>query len=64
MGWKGKAANVHYGRLAGLLCEILGRVENADNVYILAELRKKKDEDWVWVMRPNLAAALADLKWV
>jgi 5-methylcytosine-specific restriction protein A len=63
MGYKKfKAANLHYGRLAGLMGGVLRwhRPKNATRLFLFAEFQKPHGE-WWWIMRPQVAKALEQL---
>ena len=61
-----RAASLHYGRLAGLVGEILGwRPQEVDEVKLAVLAEFKKDAGhWNWIMREELAEALSGLGWV
>jgi predicted HNH restriction endonuclease len=64
---KFNAANLHYGVLGGHLWSALGRQPDSDNVRILVLLIRpgeRENEEWLWVMRPQVAQALQQLGWV
>lgn len=60
------AVNLQYGTLARKICDILGlRLEY--HVLVLAKFVTPKtglDREVLWVMRPELAQALEELRWV
>lgn len=60
------AVNLQYGTLARKICDILGlRLEY--HVLVLAKFVTPKtgsDREILWVMRPELARALEELRWV
>ncbi len=62
------AANLHYGRLAGLIAGALAIAPpTPDKVELLATFARqgnRKDSELLWVMRPALARALESLCWV
>lgn len=60
------AVNLQYGTLARKICDILGiRLEY--HVLVLAKFMTPKtgwDREVLWIMRPELARALEELRWV
>lgn len=61
---KYNAANLHYGKLGTLLCSVLGKEREADNLFILVSFvppGKRKNKEWLWIMRPQVAKALERL---
>jgi hypothetical protein len=59
------AANLHYGKLAGKLCEVLGCHPRL-KVHILVTDFKPNDgaeEHWHLVLRPQVVEALLELGW-
>jgi hypothetical protein len=60
------AVNLQYGTLARKICDILG-LRLRYHVLILAKFVTPKtglDREILWVMRPELARALEELRWV
>jgi len=60
------AVNLQYGILARKICDILG-LRLKYHVLVLAEFVTPKsglDRELLWVMRPELARALEELRWV
>jgi hypothetical protein len=60
------AVNLQYGTLARKICDILG-LRLKYHVLVLAEFVTPKtgfDREILWVMRPELAKALEELRWV
>lgn len=58
--------NLQYGTLARKICDILG-LRLKYHVLVLAEFVTPKtglDRELLWVMRPELAKALEELRWV
>jgi hypothetical protein len=58
MGWKGNAANVHYGRFAGLLEPFIVRPAGADKLYLIADF---DTESRKWKLRLPFAEAVRGL---
>ena len=61
------AANLHYGKLGRLLFSVLGKPAGADNVFMLAELvppGERSNDEWLWIMRPQVTQALQLLGFV
>jgi hypothetical protein len=60
------AVNLQYGTLARKICDILGQ-RLRYHVLILAEFAVPEtgfDRELLWIMRPELAQALEELRWV
>jgi hypothetical protein len=60
------AVNLQYGTLARQMCDILGQ-RLRYHVLILAEFVVPEtglDRELLWIMRPELAQALEELRWV
>jgi hypothetical protein len=67
MGYKNfNAANLHYGKLAGTLAEIIGVPIGGDNLGLFAFPSEETDDAgyFQWTMRAELAEALQKLGWV
>ena len=61
------AANLHYGKLGVLIGKELGLPEEDLHVGVLVHFIRPHSEgnkEWIWQMRPELAQALEQLKWV
>ncbi len=61
------AANLHYGRLASILCEELGYPDDSIPLFLLVSFTEPFAEEnphWLWVMRPQVVQALEQLGWV
>lgn len=56
------SANLHYGKLGGLVGERLGWLPKT-KVNVLATF-EKPGREWHWIMRPEVAKALEQLGWV
>ena len=64
MGYKGHSgANLHYGRLAGLVGEQLNYNPEPEKLGTLV-LFEHKGNEWHWIMREEVAGALKSLGWV
>jgi hypothetical protein len=67
VGYKNfRGANLQYGKLADMLCKELHRNFNY-RVNILATFippEQSPSEEWIFIMQPNLVAALEELRWV
>ncbi len=62
MGYKNfNASNLHYGKLGRLVGEIIGWVPET-TLYVLVEFEKPGYE-WVWILRPEVAQAIENLRW-
>lgn len=55
------ASNLHYGRLARRFCEIF-HIQPRQNLSVLVIFEKPENE-WHWIMRPQLVNAIRDLGW-
>lgn len=62
-GYSYQFANLHYGRLAHLVGEKLDFSPDSVHLGSLVEFEKRNDE-WHWIMREELAQALEILGWV
>ena len=61
------AANLQYGVVGGLLCEILGQEDGSDRLFVLAHFIRPHTEgnaEWLWQMREPAAQALQELGWI
>jgi hypothetical protein len=61
------AANLHYGKVGGLLCELLGQEPDSDRLFVLAHFIRPHTEsnaEWIWQMREPAAQALQELGWI
>jgi predicted HNH restriction endonuclease len=64
VGYSGySVVNAQYGRLARLLGEQLGYNPEPERLGALVRFEKRQDE-WHWLMRPEVAEALERLGWV
>lgn len=65
LGFEGyQGANSNYGKLAGLLGEILHwQPDDHIKMYVMVDFEHVNDE-WHWIMRPQLVQALEELEWV
>lgn len=58
-----EAANLHYGRLGGLICRKLHWSPSpSESVAAIVRFEKRRGE-WHWIMRPEVAQALELLGW-
>lgn len=68
VGYSGyHSANLQYGKVGSMLCEIMGRKPSSDALYVLAEFIRPGTEsnpEWIWRMRDPAARALEELGWV
>jgi len=59
-----QAANLRYGTLAGRLLEFFQiRLERRINLNILATF-EYRDDEWHWILRPEVVDALTRLTWL
>lgn len=65
LGYRGLgAANIHYGKLASMLCGELGYPNPKDHIRLSLLVSFTKPAGWLWTMRPQVAEALEELGWV
>jgi hypothetical protein len=60
-------ANLHYGKVGGLLCDILGHEPDSDRLFMLVHFIRPHTEsnaEWLWQLREPAAQALQELGWI
>lgn len=60
-------ANLHYGTVAGLLCDLLGQAAESDRLFVLCQFIRphtETNDEWLWQMREPAAQALQELGWL
>jgi|SRR5215213_4181988 len=67
VGYKGfQAVNLQYGQLGRKLRDVMGYAAEGQASYVIASFLPPGAEgnpDWLWIMHPEIARALEDLKW-
>jgi len=58
------AANLHYGKLARLVGELIGWQPLPEQAVFVLVTFERPDREWQWIMRPEVAQALEQLGWV
>ncbi len=58
------AANLHYGKLARLVGELIGWQPLPEQAVFVLVTFKRPDREWQWIMRPEVTQALEQLGWV
>jgi hypothetical protein len=60
-----RAINLHYGKLARRVGEAMGDTEAGITLLMAAAKPKSiSNKDWILVMRPEFADAMAEVRWI
>jgi hypothetical protein len=58
-----RVANSQYGKVGGLLCDVLGHVPEGPKLSVLVRFDSLHKE-WIWEMKEPAAQALGELDWI